>query len=98
DRAVGCLDTFFRVEMPAFQQWCFGPREARRIDQPALVVLGEKSPGRWPGWREGHELLLEWLPRAEPFVLPGATHMLHLENPTGSRPAGACWCRTGGAR
>jgi pimeloyl-ACP methyl ester carboxylesterase len=28
-------------------------------------------------------MLLTWLPNAEPFVLPGATHLLHVENPRG---------------
>jgi len=26
-------------------------------------------------------MLVTWLPRAAPFVLAGATHMLHVENP-----------------
>jgi pimeloyl-ACP methyl ester carboxylesterase len=29
------------------------------------------------------ELLLSWLPNAEEFVLPSATHLLHLEDPKG---------------
>ena len=31
----------------------------------------------------GTELLLSWLPHAESFVLPGAGHLLHLENRSG---------------
>jgi pimeloyl-ACP methyl ester carboxylesterase len=30
-----------------------------------------------------HELLLEWLPNVESFVLPDAGHLLHLQNPRG---------------
>jgi len=30
---------------------------------------------------ERRELLLSWLPNAEPFELPGATHLLHGEKP-----------------
>ena len=54
--------------------------DASRINQPALVVLGDRTD---PIFRERRELLLDWLPNAEPFDLPGATHLLHLENPRG---------------
>jgi hypothetical protein len=30
---------------------------------------------------ERRELLLSWLPSCEGFVLPGATHLLHVQNP-----------------
>jgi pimeloyl-ACP methyl ester carboxylesterase len=30
-----------------------------------------------------HELLLSWLPNAESFVLPDATHLMQVENPHG---------------
>jgi pimeloyl-ACP methyl ester carboxylesterase len=43
-----------------------------------LAVLGEQSDARF---RQRHELLLEWLANVEPFVLPNAGHLLHLENP-----------------
>jgi pimeloyl-ACP methyl ester carboxylesterase len=33
--------------------------------------------------RARHQLLLDWLPQVEPFVLPGATHLLQIENPAG---------------
>jgi hypothetical protein len=31
----------------------------------------------------GLKLLLAWLPDVEPFVLPGTTHLLHLQHPAG---------------
>ena len=34
-----------------------------------------------PIWEERQQLLLSWLPNVEPFVLPRATHLLHIENP-----------------
>ena len=60
------------------RQWTFGPDQARRITQPVLAVVGENSDHRF---RRRQELLLEWLPQAEPFVLANAGHLLQVENP-----------------
>jgi hypothetical protein len=54
-----------------------GPAEANRITHPTLVVLGARSGGVSPAFEQRHQLLLAWLPDAEPFVLPDATHLLH---------------------
>jgi hypothetical protein len=35
---------------------------------PALAVIGEKSQALDPTWVERHDLLLSWLPNAEPFL------------------------------
>lgn len=80
DRAVADSGTFFGHELPALRRWSFGPDEARRISQPVLAVLGEASDSRF---HERHQLLLSWLPHAESFVLPGAGHLLHLQNRKG---------------
>jgi pimeloyl-ACP methyl ester carboxylesterase len=80
DQAVSNADTFFAQELPALRQWEFGPEEARRIRQPVLAVRGERSHSNH---RERIDLLLAWLPNVEAFDLPGATHLLHLENPRG---------------
>ena len=77
NRAVADSGTFFGHELPALRQWSFGPDEARRITQPVLAVLGEASDSRF---HERHQLILSWLLHAESFVLPGAGHLLHLEN------------------
>ena len=79
--AVASADTFFGQELPAIQQWSFRREEARRIIQPVLAVIGEKSREQSPIWNARQEMLLTWLPNAEAFVLPGATHLLYLENP-----------------
>jgi hypothetical protein len=42
---------------------------------------------RGPGFPEGYALLRQWLPEAEGFVLPGATHALQIENPSGMADA-----------
>jgi pimeloyl-ACP methyl ester carboxylesterase len=80
EQALAGADTFFTHELPALRQWRFGPEEARRVVQPVLAVVGERSDARF---HERHALLLEWLPNVEPFVLPGAGHLLHLQNPAG---------------
>jgi pimeloyl-ACP methyl ester carboxylesterase len=72
--------TFFGIELPSFRQWTFAAEDAARIDQPVLAVLGADSPAISPVFAERQELLLAWLADAEPFVLPGATHLLHLQN------------------
>jgi pimeloyl-ACP methyl ester carboxylesterase len=79
DQAVADADTFFGQELPAVQQWSFTQEDATHITQPVLAVLGALSR---PVFRERRELLLAWLPHVEPFVLPDATHLLHIQNPS----------------
>jgi pimeloyl-ACP methyl ester carboxylesterase len=81
EQAVADAPTFFEQELPAVQKWSFGEQDARRIHQPALAVLGGRSHEVSPVWEERQALMLDWLPHVEPFVLDGATHMLHLQNP-----------------
>jgi pimeloyl-ACP methyl ester carboxylesterase len=80
EQAVADADTFFSQELPALREWTFGPTEAARIKQPVLLVMGGKSREVSPVWQQRHDLLTTWMGHAEPFVLDGATHMLHLEN------------------
>ena len=78
DQAVADADTFFGQELPAVMLWAFGPEQAARITQPALLVLGEHSIAVF---RERRDLLLGWLGNVETFQLPDATHLLHVQNP-----------------
>jgi pimeloyl-ACP methyl ester carboxylesterase len=55
----------------------------KRIKQPVLLVMGGKSHEVSPVWQQRQSLLTAWLGNAEPFVLDGATHMLHLQNTRG---------------
>jgi pimeloyl-ACP methyl ester carboxylesterase len=87
DQALADLDTFFEQELPALRGWSFDAEAAARVTQPALVVLGATSGEVSPVFAARHELLMAWLPNAEPFVLPGANHLLHAQNP--SEMAGA---------
>ncbi len=83
DRAVADADTFFGQELPAVREWSFGREDASRVTQPVLAVLGEKTGEVAATFGERRELLLEWLPNIEPFDLPGATHLLQVQNPRG---------------
>lgn len=86
-QAVRDAATCFEHDLPGGLSFRFRPEEARRIAQPALVVLGEGSVALHPRFSETQRLLLDWLPSAEGFVLPGATHFLQLENPSGMAEA-----------
>jgi pimeloyl-ACP methyl ester carboxylesterase len=89
-QAVADAGTFFSQELPAlWEGWSFTDVEARRVVQPVLTVVGERSAPTFP---ERRDLLLSWLPRAEAFELPGATHLLHVQNPSGMAQAIASFC------
>ena len=93
-QAVADAATTFEGEVPALLDWRFGEAEARRVGQPVLSVLGGDSNALWSRFGETHRLLLAWLPHAEGFVLPGATHFLQLEDPRGMAEAlAAFWAR-----
>ena len=77
-QAEADADGLFRQEIPALLAWRFSADHARRVTCPTLVVAGADSP---PVFAERQQLLLEWLPRADAFTLPGAGHLLHLEQP-----------------
>lgn len=83
ERAVAAADTFFAQELPALRDWAFTATEGAQINQAVLAVLGARSHEVSPAYPERHALLLSWLPRVESFVLPGATHLLHAQNPAG---------------
>jgi pimeloyl-ACP methyl ester carboxylesterase len=83
EQAVADADTFFGQELPAVRAWPIGEADAARITQPVLAVLGERSGEVTPVFGQRHELLLAWLPDVEPLLLPGTTHLLHLQNPGG---------------
>jgi pimeloyl-ACP methyl ester carboxylesterase len=80
-QAVTDADTFFGQELPAVQQWTLSRENAARITQPVLSVLGAKSKDVSPIWTERHQMILSWMPNAEGFVLPRATHLLHVQQP-----------------
>ena len=93
-QAMADAETWFEREASGQLGWYFGEAEVRRISQPTLSVLGGESDALWSRFGETHRLLLEWLPHAEGFVLPGATHFMQIENPRGMAEAlAAFWAR-----
>jgi pimeloyl-ACP methyl ester carboxylesterase len=77
EQAVRDADTFFQVELPALQAWTVAPEDAGRITQPALYVLGAES---FPAATEARDLVHGWMPQTQDLLVPGATHLLHMEN------------------
>jgi pimeloyl-ACP methyl ester carboxylesterase len=78
EEAVAAADQFFQAEMPAVQQWSFGPGEAERVTQPVLNAVGTDTVRRFV---EGGELIQSWFPHAERLSVPGAGHLLMVQNP-----------------
>lgn len=81
ERGVADAETFFGQELPALGAWHLTREDAGRIAQPVLAVMGAKSPEVSPIWTARQQLLLTSLPNVEGFVLPDATHLLHVQNP-----------------
>ena len=82
-QAVADAETWFDTELPAQLAWHFDTAEARQISRPVLNVLGAESERLWDRFGETHRWILEWFPRAEALVLPGATHFPQIEHPRG---------------
>jgi pimeloyl-ACP methyl ester carboxylesterase len=72
---------FFADELPAIKEWVFGPGQAARITQPALVVLGADSARLTPLTAETVQQLSAMLPHARTQTLPGCSHLLPLQQP-----------------
>lgn len=84
ERCVADTDAFFGQELPALQEWSFTEADASRVTQPVLAVVGESTAPTFP---ERRALLLSWLPNVEAFDLPGAGHLLHVQDPDGMAEA-----------
>jgi 3-oxoadipate enol-lactonase len=80
ERCLADAPAFFEQELPALQRWEFTEADAARVTQPVLIVHGENTVSTFP---ERVDLLRSWLPNAERFELPGATHLLHIQDPRG---------------
>lgn len=79
EQAVRDADAAFAIEVPSLPAWPRGPEALRRVTAPALSVVNEGAT--WPGFRETHDALLAWLPRAEGVVVPVGSHLLQIEEP-----------------
>jgi pimeloyl-ACP methyl ester carboxylesterase len=83
DQAASDADAFFTGEFPAVAEWQFTEEDAKHIKQPVLSVMGANTDVALglPTYTEIHERVLDWFPKAKPFVLPRAAHLLQVENP-----------------
>lgn len=81
-QAVTDAPIWFQQDLPGLLDWEFGEPEARRVSQPTLAVLGGGSPALGPRFEETHRLLMRCVPIVEEFILPDATHFMHLEEPS----------------
>ncbi len=86
DQAVADADTFFKIELPASQEWNLTMEEAHRIRQPVLFLGGAESVFA-PFVKELGEVMNKWFPQAEWITLPGVTHAFPIENPKGTAQA-----------
>jgi pimeloyl-ACP methyl ester carboxylesterase len=89
DQAVNDADMFFRIEMPALQEWSFGPEQAMRIGQPVLALIGSES---LDFFREARSVLHSWLPQTEDADVE-AGHFLQMQNSAGVAQALAGFLR-----
>lgn len=81
DDALKGTDAFFQTDQPALQAWRFDKPEAARVQQPAILFLGENSTRVNPIREPVHRTLLSWLPNAEGHTVEGASHLLPLQEP-----------------
>jgi benzoate-CoA ligase family protein len=81
DQALRDMDTYFAVEVPAHEEWRFHEAEGTQIKRPALYMLGGESS---PVYVEVHDHIKQWMPQTETVVLPGASHLLHIQEPAGA--------------
>ena len=80
-QAVADAPTWFEQELPGLRAWTFEARDAQRITQPVLAVVGGESDRLWPRFGETHRRLLSSLPNVEGVVLPGVTHAMSIQDP-----------------
>lgn len=81
DRWVADADAAFQSDFPALELWTFTGEDAARITQPVLNMRGANTTSYF---QEIYVTLQTWLPHAENFVLPNATHAMLQTNPKGA--------------
>jgi pimeloyl-ACP methyl ester carboxylesterase len=76
--AVRDIRTFFEIELPSLGAWTFGAREAARVTQSVLSVIGSQTGALW---LEVAQLLRESAPHTEECTIDGVGHLLHIQRP-----------------
>jgi len=73
ERWVANADTLFQSDVPALQAWMFTPEDATHITTPVINMSGADTR---PYFREIYATIQTWLPHAENFIVPNATHCM----------------------
>jgi benzoate-CoA ligase family protein len=81
EQAIRDMDTYFNVEVPAHDAWHFTEAEGKQITQPVLFIQASDAQ---VFYRECRDQIQQWMPQTEVVVLQDATHMLHIQQPTGA--------------
>jgi len=81
ERAVADADTFFQNELPSLMEYAQNmPAERMRtIKKPMLAMVGRNTT---PVFTQIHDKVLATIVQSEALDIPGAGHMLQMENPT----------------
>jgi len=74
---------FFTDEIRASVEWSLDPKRASRITTPTLIVTGGDSAGVTQVYDQTATLLAGMLPAARRVVLPGVSHSMPLQDPSG---------------
>jgi pimeloyl-ACP methyl ester carboxylesterase len=80
ERWVADADAGFRYDSPALGSWTFTREEAAQIAQPVINMRGANTRSYF---QEVYETIRVWLPHAENYVVPQATHCMLQMNPKG---------------
>jgi pimeloyl-ACP methyl ester carboxylesterase len=78
------------VEASSMQTWPVGPDEVKQIRQPVLSVFEVNTS--FEGFQEVHDTLVKLLPQTEMMVVPNATHLLQIQNPSAVAQGLAQFC------
>jgi pimeloyl-ACP methyl ester carboxylesterase len=78
DAAVRDTEIFYRGERPSLDAWTFDPARATAVKAPVLSVLGTRSG---PFFDEGRRLIHQRFPQCADADIPGANHLLNLQDP-----------------
>jgi pimeloyl-ACP methyl ester carboxylesterase len=71
---------FFADELPAVRRWTLSDDDARRIEQPTLIVQAADSP---PRFHDACAVVADLLANAETTTLVGVSHLMPLQDPAG---------------
>ena len=78
NEALRDVDMFFSVEAPAHEEWRFEDEHGSKIACPTLFVVGSDSSQLY---RNAETQVQAWAPQTETETLPGASHLLHIQQP-----------------